>query len=200
MSPHNASPIRTTDVSFALSTVVPSPVGSLLLAATANGLLRLAFENEGFDSVTQHITYRLGINVSAVEVASLNMQRTHGDDAATGQALRHLAQAATELEEYFTQERHSFTVPLDFALTSGFREVVQQHLAAIPYGTTCSYQEIASQVGHPRASRAVGHACATNPLPIVLPCHRILRSDGTVGGYLGGVDAKMFLLHLEQSQ
>lgn len=107
-------------------------------------------------------------------------------------------QAAAELEEYFAGERREFTVPLERAVT-GFRAAVQEALSDIAYGGTESYSELAARVGNPRAVRAVGSACATNPLPIIVPCHRVLRSDGSLGGYAGGVAMKRHLLDLEQA-
>ncbi|MFD5191838.1 methylated-DNA--[protein]-cysteine S-methyltransferase [Streptomyces sp. NPDC058357] len=88
-------------------------------------------------------------------------------------------------------------MPLDLSLSSGFRRLVQKHLPEIGYGQTRSYRDMAELVGNPKAVRAVGTACATNPLPIVVPCHRVLRTDGTLGGYIGGLDAKTTLLDLE---
>jgi methylated-DNA-[protein]-cysteine S-methyltransferase len=90
-------------------------------------------------------------------------------------------------------------VPLDFRLAKGFRRAVLAHLAEIPYGRTESYAEVAAAAGSPRAVRAVGTACATNPLPLVVPCHRVVRSDGSFGNYRGGEDAKRDLLTLEAS-
>jgi len=114
-------------------------------------------------------------------------------------APRRLDAAATELDEYFTGTRRTFDVALDFALSSGFRQVVQRYLSHIDFGHTQSYREVAESVGSPKAVRAVGSACATNPLPVVVPCHRVLRSDGSLGGYLGGLDAKTTLLTLERA-
>ena len=104
-----------------------------------------------------------------------------------------------EIEEYFAGNRRGFDLPLDFALSSGFRQVVQRHLSDIAYGHTESYKDVAEIVGNPRAVRAVGTACATNPLPVVVPCHRVLRTDGTLGGYVGGAEAKAILLNLERA-
>ncbi|WP_343057999.1 MGMT family protein [Nocardioides soli] len=89
------------------------------------------------------------------------------------------------------------TFDLDLSLSHGFRQLVQRHLPAIGYGQTRSYGEVAMLVGNPKAVRAVGTACATNPLPVVVPCHRVLRADGSLGGYIGGAEAKSTLLHLE---
>jgi methylated-DNA-[protein]-cysteine S-methyltransferase len=105
--------------------------------------------------------------------------------------------AAAQLDEYFAGCRHRFDIPVDLQLAHGFRRSVLHHLPEIPYGRTESYMAVAAAVGHPKAVRAVGTACATNPLPVVVPCHRVVRSDGTLGGYLGGLDAKQLLLHLE---
>ena len=157
---------------------VDSPVGPLLLAATPQGLVRIAYEREGFDTVLETLAARIGPRVLA--------------------APRPLDAAAAELEEYFAGDRRAFDLPLDHALSSGFRAVVQRALPRIDYGRTRTYQEVAELVGNPRAVRAVGTACATNPLPLVVPCHRVLRSDGSLGGYLGGAEAKTLLLALER--
>lgn len=157
---------------------VESPVGALLLAATDAGLVRVAFEYEGFEAVVEQLSTRL---------------RTHARQDA-----RRLDEASRELERYFAGELRAFTVPVDYALSSGFRREVLRRLPRIPYGSSASYQEVAEQVGSPQAARAVGSACATNPVPIIVPCHRVLRSDGTLGGYSGGLDVKRFLLALEQ--
>ena len=156
-----------------------TPVGPLLLAATAQGLVRVAFEREGFDAVLAALATRVSPRVL--------------------EAPRRLDEAAAELEEYFTGTRRRFDLPLDRALSTGFREKVQRVLPRIDYGSTRSYKEIAELVGSPRAVRAVGTACATNPLPIVVPCHRVLRTDGALGGYIGGLDAKTALLTLERT-
>ena len=154
-----------------------TPVGPLLLAATAQGLVRVAFEREDFDAVLAALASRVSPRVL--------------------EAPRRLDEAAVELEEYFTGTRRRFDLPLDRALSTGFREKVQRVLPRIDYGSTRSYKEIAELVGSPRAVRAVGTACATNPLPGVVPCHRVLRTDGSLGGYIGGLDAKSALLSLE---
>ena len=102
-----------------------------------------------------------------------------------------------QLSEYFAGQRQSFELPLDFRLSSGFRRQVLAHLPEIGYGHTESYAQVAAATGNPRAVRAVGSACATNPIPVVVPCHRVVRSDGTSGGYRGGPEAKKSLLALE---
>ena len=102
-----------------------------------------------------------------------------------------------ELGEYFAGTRTEFDLALDLSLSHGFRRAVQELLPTIAYGRTVSYAEMAHRAGSPRAVRAVGSACATNPLPVVVPCHRVLRADGQLGGYLGGPQAKARLLALE---
>lgn len=156
---------------------IDSPLGPLLLAATPAGLVRVAFALEDFDAVLSSLAATLSPRVL--------------------EAPRRLDAAAAELEEYFTGTRRSFDLRLDRSLSSGFRQRVLEHLPRIAYGSTLSYREVAELVGNPRAVRAVGTACATNPLPVVVPCHRVLRSDGRLGGYLGGPAAKTTLLELE---
>ena len=159
--------------------IVSTPIGHLLLAATDKGLVRVAFEREGFDTVLETLAARLSPRVL--------------------EAPDRLEPVAAELEEYFAGRRHTFDLPLDFALSSGFRQNVQRYLPRLDYGHTQSYKEVAVLVGNPNAVRAVGSACATNPLPVVVPCHRVLRSDGSLGGYLGGLDVKQTLLSLERA-
>ena len=158
-------------------TVVDSPVGRLMLAATTRGLVRVAYATEDHDRVLEVLAQRLSPRVL--------------------RAPQRLDAAARELEEYFTRRRQAFDLPLDLSLSHGFRQVVQRHLPEIGYGQTRSYRQIAELVGNPGAVRAVGTACATNPLPVVVPCHRVLRADGSLGGYIGGADAKTTLLQLE---
>jgi len=156
---------------------VDSPVGPLLLAATPRGLVRVAYAIEDHDRVLDTLASRLSPRVL--------------------RAPRRLDPVARELGEYFDGRRRSFDLPLDLSLSKGFRLLVQQHLTEIGYGQTRSYRQVAELVGNPKAVRAVGTACATNPLPVVLPCHRVLRADGTPGGYAGGPAAKITLLNLE---
>jgi methylated-DNA-[protein]-cysteine S-methyltransferase len=158
---------------------VDSPLGPLLLAATEQGLLRVAYALEDHDQVLA----QLASSVSA---------RVLRAPARTDLAAR-------ELEEYFAGQRTAFDLPLDLRLSTGFRRTVLVHLADIAYGTTASYAAVAGAAGNPGAVRAVGTACATNPLPVVVPCHRVIRSDGSVGQYVGGVDAKRTLLSLESA-
>jgi methylated-DNA-[protein]-cysteine S-methyltransferase len=156
---------------------VDSPVGRLLVAATDQGLVRVAYEREDHDHVLQGLS----------ELISPRILR----------APRRLDQTARQLAEYFAGERRDFVLPLDFRLAHGFRRAVLAHLVLINYGRTESYAEVAAATGHAQAVRAVGTACATNPMPVVVPCHRVVRSDGKLGGYVGGLEAKAALLALE---
>jgi methylated-DNA-[protein]-cysteine S-methyltransferase len=156
---------------------VDSPVGTLLLAATPAGVVRIAFEQQGHDA-------------ALAALASLVSPRVLRAPARLDPLVR-------ELEEYFAGTRRTFDLPLDRRLASGFRAEVLAHLPEIGYGSTASYADVARLAGNPGAVRAVGTACARNPLPIVLPCHRVVRSDGTPGQYAGGPEAKLTLLALE---
>jgi methylated-DNA-[protein]-cysteine S-methyltransferase len=158
---------------------IDTPVGALLLAATDTGLLRIAYASEGHDAVLRRL----------VQWVSPRVLR----------APERLDLVARELDEYFTGRRITFDVPLDLRLAHGFRRTVLTQLPDIAYGTTASYASVAAAAGNPRAVRAVGTACATNPLPIVVPCHRVVRSDGTLGQYVGGPEAKRALLRLEDA-
>ncbi|MGQ0433984.1 MAG: methylated-DNA--[protein]-cysteine S-methyltransferase [Microthrixaceae bacterium] len=166
------------DVAYATT---DSPIGPLLLAATSEGLVRLAFEGEDDSAVLEELAARIAPRV----VASASR----------------LDAARRELDEYFEGRRDHFDLPLDWRLSSGFRRTVLEHLyAVVRYGQTVSYLQLATMVGNPKASRAVGTAMATNPIPIVVPCHRVLRSGGHLGGYGGGLPAKAKLLELEAGE
>jgi methylated-DNA-[protein]-cysteine S-methyltransferase len=157
---------------------IDSPVDTLLIAATPTGLVRVAFSNEGHDSVLQNLSDRISSRVL--------------------HAPARLDAVARQLDEYFAGRRHTFDVPLDWQLSTGFRRMVLEHLARdIDYGSTASYATVARLSGSPKAVRAVGTTCATNPIPVVVPCHRVVRSDGTMGNYRGGTAAKRTLLDLE---
>jgi methylated-DNA-[protein]-cysteine S-methyltransferase len=110
-----------------------------------------------------------------------------------------LTRARRQLDEYFDGARRDFDVTLDWRLTAGFRRDVLRATARIPYGSTASYRDVAERAGRPRAVRAAGTALATNPLPILVPCHRVLRTGGELGGYRGGAEAKAQLLGLERA-
>ncbi|HEY1574827.1 MAG TPA: methylated-DNA--[protein]-cysteine S-methyltransferase [Pseudonocardiaceae bacterium] len=156
---------------------VDSPVGELLLAATGEGLVRVAYGTQGVDEVLA----ALAASVSP------RILRAPG----------RLDPASRQLDEYFTGHRTTFDLPLDLRLATGFRKAVLAHLPRIGYGRTESYAQVAAAAGSPRAVRAVGTACATNPLPLVVPCHRVVKSDGSFGGYVGGADVKRTLLRME---
>lgn len=156
---------------------VDTPVGSLLLAATELGLVRVAFANEHHDAVLQTLADQISPRVL--------------------QSPTRLDNTARQLDEYFAGRRHHFDVLIDWRLSKGFRSAVLHVLPSIGFGHTASYADVAQLAGNPKAVRAVGSACATNPLPVVVPCHRVVRSDGSMGGYLGGVEAKRALLDLE---
>jgi methylated-DNA-[protein]-cysteine S-methyltransferase len=158
-------------------TTTDSPFGPLLLAATAQGLVRVAFSREDHDAVLAALAARVSPRVL--------------------RAPARLDGARRELDEYFAGRRRQFAVAVDLRLSSGYRRTVLDHLRVVPYGRTETYTEVARATASPRAVRAVGSACATNPLPVVVPCHRVLRSDGSLGGYVGGLDAKTGLLALE---
>ncbi len=158
---------------------VDSAIGPLLLAATPQGLLRVAFASEGHELVLEDLAQRISPRML--------------------EAPTRLDPIARQLDEYFTGHRRSFDIALDWSLSHGFRRKVLGLLATdVSYGTHASYGKLAQLSGSPRAVRAVGTACATNPIPIVVPCHRVIRSDGTMGSYRGGPAAKRALLELEQ--
>jgi len=154
-----------------------TPVGSLLLAATDRGLVRVAYEREDHDKVLETLAAKL----------SPRILRAPG----------RLDNSAFEIDQYFSGARTDFDLALDLSLSHGFRQLVQRYLPGIAYGQTQSYAQVAQRVGNPKAVRAVGSACATNTLPIVVPCHRVVRTDGSLGGYVGGLAAKVTLLKLE---
>ncbi|WP_404288795.1 methylated-DNA--[protein]-cysteine S-methyltransferase [Glutamicibacter arilaitensis] len=172
-----ADKAQLTDISYR---VIDSPIGKLLLARTEAGLVRVAFESEGYERILQMLSEKIGPRILSVPAK--------------------LDEAARQLDEYFAGRRREFQLPLDLRLSTDFRRTVQMELGRIGYGETLSYAQVAEQIGKPKAVRAVGSACATNPLPIVLPCHRVLRTDGSLGGYLGGLQTKVQLLELENPQ
>lgn len=155
-----------------------SPVGRLLLAATPAGVVRVAFEAGNQGQVLQELATKISPRV----LESPGM----------------FDSVRTQLDEYFAGTRTRFDLDVDRQLSHGFRRQVVTHLSEIPYGSTESYAQVAAALENPKAVRAVGSACATNPIPIIVPCHRVLRSDGSLGGYLGGLHAKTLLLDLER--
>lgn len=156
-----------------------TPAGTLLLAATGLGLVRIAYAVQDHDAALQELADRVSPRVL--------------------HAPGRLDEAARQIDAYFARRRTGFELPLDRRLSKGFRHDVLTRLLDIPYGGTASYAQVAAATGSPRAFRAVGTACATNPLPLVVPCHRVVRADGTAGSYAGGEPAKHLLLDLESA-
>jgi len=162
------------DVAYA---TVDSPMGELLLAATPTGLARVAYPVNGHDAVLADLARRLSPRVL--------------------EAPARLEQARRELDEYFEGWRQEFELPLDLSLTRGFSRRVLDATAAIGFGEQLTYRAVARAAGSERAVRAAGNALGANPVPVVVPCHRVLRSGGGLGGYTGGLENKRFLLGLE---
>jgi methylated-DNA-[protein]-cysteine S-methyltransferase len=156
---------------------IDTPVGTLLLATTTAGLVRVAYDVEGHDAVLAGLADRISPRVL--------------------RAPSRLDSVARQIDEYFAKRRKVFEVTVDLRLAEGFRRNVIEHLREIGYGHRESYATVAAAIGNPRAVRAVGTACAHNPLPVVIPCHRVVRSDGSTGQYVGGPLAKSTLLDLE---
>ena len=163
------------DVAYA---TVDSPVGRLLIATTGRGLVRLAYIDAGDEGPVLEELAR------AVSPRVLS-------------APARLDQPRRELDEYFSGARRRFDLALDWRLTHGFSRRVLRATARIPYGSSSTYKQVAAAAGSPRGSRAAGNALGTNPLPIVVPCHRVLHSGGGIGGYTGGLERKRLLLGVE---
>ena len=166
------------DVAYA---TLDSPVGTLLVAVTERGLVRLAYLDGGEEEVD--VLEQLASSVSPRVLA----------------APRRLDEPRRELDQYFAGRRRQFELPLDWQLTRGFGRRVLEATARIPYGETATYKRVAGEAGNDRAYRAAGNALGSNPIPIVVPCHRILHSDGGLGGYTGGLERKRVLLAVEGS-
>ncbi|HET9673074.1 MAG TPA: methylated-DNA--[protein]-cysteine S-methyltransferase, partial [Actinomycetota bacterium] len=154
-----------------------SPVGELLLAVTPRGLAYLAFDDEDPDGLAERLARELSPRILEHPAATDEVRR--------------------QLDEYFEGERTRFRLKLDRRLIRGIARDVLAATARIPFGRTSTYGTIAERIGRPRASRAVGNALGANPIPIVVPCHRVLRAGGDVGGYAGGPERKRRLLRLE---
>jgi methylated-DNA-[protein]-cysteine S-methyltransferase len=157
-----------------------TPLGTIIMGATREGLVRVGLPSEDEDDVLSQLAARVSPRVLRSSRESLTQTRR-------------------ELDEYFGHDRQSFGIPLDWRLVSGFRRDVLRATALIPYGRTASYRDVATTAGSPNAVRAAGTALATNPLPIVVPCHRVLRTGGGLGQYRGGPEAKAHLLQLEHA-
>jgi methylated-DNA-[protein]-cysteine S-methyltransferase len=165
------------DVAYAIE---DSPVGELLLAATPHGLVRISY--------TDHFT----LDGSLQELSARVSPRVIEDPAALDEPRR-------QLDEYFARRRRAFELELDWSLVGGFGRRVLGRTAAIPYGQVETYGSVARAIGSPRAARATGNALGANPLPIVVPCHRVVRAGGVMGHYTGGAERKAALLELEGS-
>jgi methylated-DNA-[protein]-cysteine S-methyltransferase len=155
-----------------------TPLGTIIVGATRDGLVRIGLPTEDEDDVLQQLAERISPRVLR-------------------SAREPLTQTRRELDEYFAHDRRGFGIPLDWRLVSGFRREVLRATEQIPYGHTASYRDVATSAGSPNAVRAAGSALALNPLPIVVPCHRVLRTGGELGQYRGGPAAKAQLLSLE---
>jgi methylated-DNA-[protein]-cysteine S-methyltransferase len=163
------------DVAYA---TLDSPLGKLLLAATRRGLVRLAYlESDDEEPVLHELASRVSPRVLRAP-GRLDEQRR-------------------ELDEYFRGRRTGFAFPLDWSLSQGFGRRVLRATARIPYGSVASYGQVAARAGSPRASRAAGTALGRNPMPIFVPCHRVLHAGGGLGGYTGGLERKRYLLDVE---
>jgi methylated-DNA-[protein]-cysteine S-methyltransferase len=162
------------DVGYA---VADSPLGPLTIAATERGLVMVAYPNRPLDEILADLSRRVSPRVL--------------------EAPSRLDRARRELDEYFEGRRESFDLPLDWSLTRGFGRKVLQATARIGFGHVSTYREVAEQAGSPRAVRAAGNALGSNPIPVIVPCHRVLRTGGALGGYTGGLDKKEYLLSLE---
>jgi methylated-DNA-[protein]-cysteine S-methyltransferase len=162
------------DVAYA---PLDSPVGPLVVAATRRGLVRISYVYEDPEFVVEDLAARISPRVL--------------------EAPERLDDVRRELDEYFDGTRTDFDIAIDWRLTAGFTRKVLRATARVPYGSTSTYREVAGKAGSPRGSRAAGNALGSNPIPIVVPCHRILHSGGGMGGYTGGLDKKIYLLNLE---
>lgn len=162
------------DVAYAKA---DSPFGPLLLAKSKRGLVRVGLPNQDPDELLADLAERISPRVL--------------------EAPAELDEARRELDLYFEGKLDRFGLPLDWSLSGGFRLRVLRAIARIPYGKTASYTEMARKAGNERAVRAAGTACGSNPIPLVVPCHRVLRTGGALGGYGGGLPMKRALLELE---
>ncbi len=162
------------DVAYGLT---DSPLGPIAVFVTPRGLVRLAYEREGLDLVLQEMADRVSPRILEAAEPTDPVRR--------------------QLAAYFEGRLRRFAVPIDWSLVRGFGVGVLRATAAIPYGAVSTYRDVAAQAGNPNAYRAAGNALGNNPIPIVVPCHRVLHSTGGLGGYTGGLDRKRFLLRLE---
>jgi methylated-DNA-[protein]-cysteine S-methyltransferase len=156
---------------------VDSPLGPLTVYVTPRGLARLSYAGEPVGDQLDELADRISPRI---------LEAPERTDAVRRQ-----------LDEYFTGSRHDFEVPIDWRLVRGFAGSVLRATARIPFGSVSSYREVAATAGSPKAYRAAGNALGSNPIPIVVPCHRVLHAGGSLGGYTGGLERKRFLLRLE---
>ncbi len=171
-----ASDARLLDVAYAS---IDSPLGELTVFVTPRGLLRVAYDTEAGEMVMAEVAERVSPRI---------LRATARTD-----------EARRQLDGYFAMSRRRFDLPIDWSLVRGFAGDVLRQTAGIPFGTVRSYGQVAAQAGSPRAARAAGNALGSNPIPIVVPCHRVLHAGGGLGGYSGGIERKRFLLALEGS-
>ena len=159
-------------------TSVDSPLGPLVVAATPNGLVRVSYtEFRGEDEVLEELARRVSPRVLEAPARLDGVRR--------------------ELDEYFDGQRERFDTPIDWSHLVGFTREVLRATAEIPFGDVSTYAGVAEAAGSPRAVRAAGNALGANPMPVIVPCHRVLRTGGALGGYTGGLERKEFLLRLE---
>ena len=163
-------------VDVALGTV-DSPIGQLFVAVTPRGLVCVAFEGEDRESLVRRFASALSPRVLAAVRATDDVHR--------------------QLDEYFAGARPRFELRLDRRLMTPFSREVLDATARVPFGHLATYGSVAARIGHPKAARAVGAALGSNPIPIVVPCHRVVGASGALTGYAGGLDRKAFLLRLE---
>ena len=154
-----------------------SPLGALTVMVTPRGLVRLSYPSEGIASQLDELADRFSPRILVAPERTDAVRR--------------------QLDEYFDGARRTFNVPIDWRLVRGFAGDVLRATARIPFGTVSSYRQVAEDAGSPKAYRAAGNALGSNPVPIVVPCHRVLHVSGGLGGYTGGLDRKRFLLRLE---
>ena len=162
------------DVAYAL---VDSPLGKLLAARTKRGLVELAYGGEQPDSLLVELSEKLSPRVL--------------------EAPGRLDDVRRQLDEYFEGRRTDFELPIDWSLSRGFTQRILQATAKVPFGELATYRDMATRAGNERAVRAAGNALGSNHMPIVVPCHRIVRTGGALGGYTGGLERKEYLLRLE---
>ena len=167
---------RLLDVAYA---ELDSPIGELIVFVTPRGLLRVKYADEPIESVLADVAARVSPRILRAPSRTDAVRR--------------------ELDGYFSLRRRSFDLPIDWSLVHGFAGGVLRQTARIPFGDVRSYGQVAAEAGSPRAARAAGNALGSNPIPIVVPCHRVLHANGSLGGYSGGLDRKRYLLALEGS-